>query len=232
MLSDAAECAVRESVSLVATEMGVPWAYRVVWLVEGVKLAADTAATLAAVEAVQAGYLKTGLDLTFEDDGGNVLKRLSHGNSHTGVRVTTIPGWPAGGGAELAGFATYAVQAEATYLLTTSQPVYQSWTETVTFAGGGPQRGVFATTNGAPVAQLLRKKTPYFCTQAGTVVGLRAHPPVPAPLFPTSLLLEDPQISRTSPRRDGTALQDYALSYQYRFGSTTSLTGNPKPPPL
>lgn len=211
--------------------MGVPWGYRVVWSIQGLKLANDFDSTVTAINNVQNSYLAQGFNLVLEDDNGTPLKMLSQTASHNGLKITVIPGWPNGGGAELVGYASYSLQAEADYLLT-SPPLYDSWTETVQFRGGGPLRAVFPTTNGAPVVQILRKQMPYFCTQSGTVVGLLTKPPLPPPLFSTSLYLEDPQVSETSPQRDNRGLRGYTLNYTYQFGSPTKLVGGPKNPPL
>lgn len=233
---DDAECVVAESIDVLETDTGLPYGIRVRWDVTGVKLGDDLEDVVAKMNALQSAYLVWGKDLVLRDGDGNLVKQMRTLGSISGVQIVKPPAWPIQGGAELTGFCSYALAAEAEYLIGSTAfpgavPPYRSFRETLSFGGGGPVKTVVNVVNGPPQIQVLYAKTAYTATQSGEAVGVNGWPPLPPPLWP-AFLLRPGQGTKGSPRRHGPGLTDYPVTWSYEFASPGLLVGNPKVPPL
>jgi len=191
-----------------------------------------------AILALEAAHrVKNQNVVLYQDDGSASALILSATNSLSGVRVIEGPSYPTTEGAENALFRTVDVTYESSYLFgvapdgTGSPDVLDSFIvsseETLTISGGGATYIHKPNVLGPWQKQLVYPQTPWVAVQAGTVVGLRAYPSIPPPVFPAALKETNPRISRKSPRQEGYMLRDYAVSYEYSFESVAPLVGLP-----
>jgi hypothetical protein len=228
--SASGECALTETAQALETEFGVEYALRRRWVIDGQVQADSPGATVARLMALANAFSVWGFDITLRGDDGTLVKTLTTGDSLTGVKIVQPPGWPTGGGAQLTTFADYQVVAEADYPLGSNGATYRSFSETVTFSGGGPRRVLVECVNSPPQWQTLYAQTIFRATQSGQAVGLYGYPPVPPPLWPVALL-ESPRLSKGTPRRMANLLMEFPVSWSYEFGSPFQLSGGPNPVP-
>lgn len=208
---------------------GGAYLQRETWTVTGRLHGGDTADVKAKFEELERAYLRWGYDLTLETDAGVVVHRLLDGPSVTGTRVVKPPHYPDGTGAQLSTFRDYAIVVTADYPADAGNPL-RSFSETVSFSGGGPRRAVVECTNATPQEQVLVAFTAFRATQTGTAVGLLAYPPVPPPLFPgkeevASVPPGNPQ--KGSPQHANGRDFNFPISWTYSFVSGVPLIGEP-----
>lgn len=168
--------------------------------------------------------------LAYSVDGGNFICALPNGqdtvhsiyDSQTmdGVRVVQPPSFPVGGGAEYSSFRTYQIVLEARFQVANSPEVI-SFTETVTYRGGGPRVILIETINGPPVRQVTNQMSVATCIQSGQIVtSTRYSSIIPPPIYPQFIIPTETEISRTSPTvirksRGGYFRQAFVTTYGY-----------------
>jgi hypothetical protein len=163
-------------------------------------------------------------DITLYQTNGAPAWSMLNAGSIAGVRITELE-YPEGEGAEYAQYRTFRLKAEADYP-TGFGSLLLSFTETVTFYGGGPVRGFLEPIHGPPIPQTIKEFTPYFAEQVGQATALRTWPEPAAPLWPTALL-EKGRKPYTSPQRVPRGL-GFTVGWAYRFGSPGPLNGRPR----
>jgi hypothetical protein len=230
--SDDYEATVSVSRENLTNAFGDPYACRHTWRLNGQKQAADTAALMTALQALETAFDGKQLDrdLTLES-AGTVLHRLTQQGSFTGIRVVSPVSYPVGEGAQLSTFRDWTVTVSADYALGTGRDVLVSFQETVSYSGGGPVRGVVECVNVEPQEQILRKYSASRAVQSGSAVGLFDYPTVPAPLLGSDKLEFAPQISWGSPKRHGGQFTEFPVSWVYTFVSARPLSGFATQPP-
>jgi hypothetical protein len=166
-----------------------------------------------------------GRDLVFLRDDGGVAMSLPNATSYTGVRVTRGPYYQHGDGAELSSYRTFSFTAEAEYALSVGN-VLVSYVETLETWGGGPEYFMLEPINGPAIKQLVKESAAYYARQTGQAVGLTGYPVPPAPIWPGAMMRAR-RIRRSSASRVGRTFRDYPIAWEYEFGSSRTLTGDP-----
>lgn len=144
-----------------------------------------------------------------------------------GVRVVGPPSYPEYQGAEGINYRTIQVQFETIEPINGSQQALLSFTESISFSGGGRRFGLLEPIQGQPVKQLLKQQTIYRATQRGSAVALYSHRVAPAPLWPDALVEEPGEVEYTTPNRIGSDYMEFATRWNYEFASATPLFGRP-----
>lgn len=171
-------------------------------------------------------------DIVFlTNDGSESATFLKNQGSINGVVVTSGPNFPDG----MSGYTAvqrFDFTAEAEYYLPNNSGVnintlLLSFTETLSFSGGGPRYIWKESIRGLPQKQLTCANTIYKVTQSGSSVGLRAYPLPPGPKWPANLL-HSPDITKTTPKKMGLSnYEGYGINWSYEFASGTPLLGVP-----
>lgn len=210
------------------TERQAPYATLVTIQLDGVLIGKSPAVLDARAVQLAAAY-RDGGDLYLYRSGGTATSfSLRSANTTGGVRVTQPPSIPTMAGAAFATHLPFSIVVEGEVPLGANGAVYQSFTETLQFTGGGPKYGFLEPLVGAPVRMRLRERTVFRAVQSGSAVALYGNPILPPPLWP-AWMKEAPQISRTSPTPVGVrrTLKNYGVSWSYQFESSGPLTGVP-----
>lgn len=195
--------------------------------VQGYLSADGQAAVTTAMNALKAALATPYQDLTLlTDAGASSSDLLLNAGSLTGVLVTEGPTFGDSRGAEYATVRSFQFTAQAEYPVTGSQRLLVSFTESLSFSGGGPLYAVRRAINGPPQRQLIYPQTEYRCVQQGMAVGYRAYPVPPAPKFPQALR-ESPDVRQRSPRRMGNGYAEYPVEWTYVFESAGPLSAAP-----
>ncbi len=216
------------------SEAGIARGVRERWDIQGRLQAGDQASLSAAMDALAAAYAIQGQDVGFYfDDGAASSHRIVSRNADGGVRVVVPPSFPQGKGAEYSTFRTYSLAVEADLL--DYQAGLLSWTESLSFQGGGPRFGFLQPVNGLPQKQLLVQSTTYRAAQSGSATGYFAYPTPPAPIWPEAEHVDQREVRYELPKRSGpTASATYTqfkVSWSYHFEDAGPLTGLPTPWP-
>lgn len=225
------ECAVAINRRTAFSDTGIPYRETVQWTIEG-RVEADTPAGVwAELARLEAAYRVPNRAARLVHADGFVAHQLLPLGSLSGVKVVQPPSFPNGTGAEYSTFRNYQIVLEAEYPVGNPNTLLRSWTETLTFRGGGPDRRLVETVDGPPVEYLAKRRTVFRCTQSGTAVGFLAYPPpaaVARPLFPAALEGAEHPVTYGSPRSDGPRLVDWPISWSYSFASAVPFVGLPR----
>ncbi len=217
------------------SEGGLPRGVRERWSIQGRLQAADQAGIGAAIQSLSAAYGTHGQDVGFYFDNGQPSShRIISAATSGGVRVVTPPSFPEGKGAEYSTFRTYSLALEADWL--DPAATILSWTETLTFQGGGPQFVFLEPINGAPQKQLLKQATTYRVTQSGQAVGYRSYPTPAPPIWPGAEHTDRRSVRYDVPKRSGPpgnpTFTDFRVSWNYSFEDAGPLLASPTPWPI
>lgn len=230
---DDCEAAVEISRTSLTSDAGQKYASRWRFVIDGVLHAADQSALDTAITALEAAYADDGFDLGlyYSDSNSQVATHfLDSSEAIGGVRIVEF-GYPDNGrvSAELSTFRTYRIVAEADFPDTTSIGLL-SYTEVLTFEGGGPRFVFLQPINGLPQRQQVAQATPFRVTQTGEAVGHLARPTPNSPIWPQAEHRDQRRIERPTPKvtrvGNSSAYTDYAVRWSYFFESATELTGN------
>jgi len=211
-------------------EAGNPYETTHNWSIEGQIQGTDTADVVTKFRALELAYSVWYRDLVFYTDAGVATHRLLNAGSVSGVRIVSPPSYPRGDGAQLSTFRDYTIVASATYPASTSANAIRSYTESVSFSGGGPERAVIECVNVPPQEQILKAFTTIVARQSGSAVGMFGYPPIPPPLFPGKERIRgavpgNPQYG--SPKLRNGVYVDFPVSWNYEFISGTPLFNFP-----
>lgn len=217
-------------VEALENEAGGQYAVRKTWNIDGILHADSTAEVVTAFTAMERAYSVWYQDLVLIDDAGSTIHELRNSGSMTGVKITRPPSCPRGSGAELSTYRSYSITATADYPPSGVTNPLRSFTETLSFQGGGPERTVVECVNVPPQEQLLKLFTACRAIQSGSAVGLFSYPLIPAPIFPGKERVRgnppgNPQ--KGSPKYRNGQYVDWPISWSYEFISGTPLVGNP-----
>ncbi len=193
-------------------------------------LSGDTQAEIVlAMSALQAALMTPFQDLVFFQDNGQISATyLRNQGSITGVRITEGPNYPTTEKSEYVNQRYFEFKAEAEYPLPNTGGLLLSFTESLTFEGGGPIYAFRNALNGPPQKQMVWPATPYKVVQRGSAVGYKKYPTwaVPAAKFPFALM-KAPKIDEKTPERKGKGFQGYELTWEYEFEDANPLVGTP-----
>ena len=165
-------------------------------------------------------------DLVLYTDAGSPTDcKLLNASSTTGVVVTDLQ-FPDSIGGEYATFRRFTMSAEASYPVTDSMSLLVSFSERLSFSGGGPIYRHRMAVNGRPQKQLVYPFSIFKVTQEGQAVGFRKRPTPPGPIWPNALM-EAPDRTIDAPQRRGKGYTDFAVSWRYNFESAVELVGVP-----
>lgn len=163
-------------------------------------------------------------------DAGVVTHELNGPRSIGGIRIEQPPSYPNADGAQLTTYRDYVVRLAADYFVGNPARLVVAFTETLSFEGGTPDRGVIELSNGPPVDYISVAQTAYRCTQSGSAVGYTAYPLwLVRPAFPPALFEgRQPPVVYTAPEAEGGANVNFGLQWSYRFASARPLVGLPR----
>jgi len=221
------ECDIGIGVESLETDAGTPYAQRVRWDIRGRLVGEDADDINEQVIALKTAYSENDRDITIYLPNGTTAssQRILTANTIGGVRVVAAS-FPT---MNRAGYVTnyeYSIAVEAEVPLTNIETALRSFTESLSFSGGGPRYGHLETLAGPPVKQLLRQQTVFRVEQSGQAVGLYARPAPARPIWPAALV-ESGARRVTSPKRRRDGYMDFAVDWNYRFESSTALIGTP-----
>lgn len=217
------------SVESLRNEMGVQHARKETWNLQGKLVGTSQANLISKIAALKSAYQgKLTGDATFSLADGTIVHRLIDRDTLGGVRVIRGPEFSADPRSYV-GYIDYAITLEATFPDTTVR--YLSFHEALSFEGGGPQFEHLEPVEGLPQKQMVKQNTVFRATQSGQVVGHLGYPVVPAAIW-SAALKRAPRIRPGSPRRQGNALVEFPIEYEYEFESAAPLVGVPHVPPL
>lgn len=207
----------------------IPYQEIVTWTITGRVEGDDPAAVRLELLRLEAAYRKHNQPARLVHSDGTVCHSLTGAGSLTGVKVVSLPSFPRADGAEYTTYRNYTIQLECKFLIGNPNTAVRSWTETLTFRGGRPRRGVIETADGDPIEYVSAKRTAYRCTQSGQAVGFLQYPAGAAvPLFPLDLLEESETVSFGSAKLDGNRLVDWPVSWNFNFVSAAPLRALPR----
>lgn len=224
------------------TEAGTPWAVRERWDIQGVisnttinragdSIPSGVPADLSPkINALELAYSQNNQDiaLLLPDGETPTSHRIISAHTLGGVQVVQAPCYPEGIEAEYVTYRSFTVAVEALRPLSSPTKLL-SFTETMTYEGGGPRYGHLEPLVGRPIKQTLKRFTIYRVTQQGHAVGLYAYPPIPKPLWPAAQV-RNRRIEKGSPRRRGGSVitdTEFPISWVYEYESAFSLIGGP-----
>lgn len=223
------ECDIAIAIEALETDAGTPYAHLHRWEVRGLLTGEDADEINEGVIGLKTAYSQNDRDLLIYLPDGSAAsdQKILTASTTGGVRVvsTSFPTM------SRAGYVTnyqYAITLEAEIPIDDDdlETALRSFTETLSFSGGGPKYGHLETLTGPPVKQLLRRQTVYRVEQSGRAVGLYARPSPPLPLWPAAQV-ESGARRLTSPRRRRDQHTDFAIDWQFRFESAGPLVGSP-----
>jgi hypothetical protein len=221
-------CEVLSRIEALFSSARIPYAQRRILEVTGY-LEADGQAALTAAQIALENALKVPYqDLVLYQDGGAVSATLLRNQgSLGGVVITSGPHFTESKPSEYATVRKFKFTAEAECPITNPVSALISFSEKMTYSGGGPLYVMKRAINGPPQRQMVYPATEYVVSQTGEAVGYMSYPTAPPPRWPAALK-ETPVISRVSPMRIGlSGYRDYRITWDYKFESVTPLIGAP-----
>lgn len=196
------------------------------WDISGVLQGSSVGDLTTKINALVAAYSRNGENIgLFETGGIPTAHYLNSNASQSGVKIISGPDFPDSSGGEYANKRSYEISVEADFV-TSGVSNIVSWSETLSFSGGGPLEVYVTVLRGPPQKQRLAQTTPYRVIQQGNAVGLLRAPSIPKPLFPGAQM-RLPEITETTPEFKDGKVQNFAISWSYEFQSPTPLIGHP-----
>jgi hypothetical protein len=216
-------------------EGGSSRGWRERWNIQGRLQAGDPAALTAAIDALTAAYGVQAQDVGFFLDSGEPTSHaIASARTNGGVRVVAPPSFPEGRGAEYSTFRNYTIVLEAELL--DPSTALLSWTEVLTFKGGGPQFAFLEPINGAPQKQLLKQATTFRATQSGQAVGQFSYPTPAPPIWPAAEHADQRDVRLELPKRHGPpgnpTYTEFKITWSYSFEDAGPLVGLPSAWPV
>lgn len=168
------------------------------------------------------------IERVYSFNGRNAGLYLTNGSTRThifldsatcmgGTRVTAMPSFPVGTGAELSTYRTYDIEIQGDVVTEGGNPL-MNYEESFDYVGtGGPEFVYHVPLKGRPIRHQVTEASLRTITQKGSAVGLRAYPTVPLPAFPGDEVLPRRQISRRQPRIRAGQNWEYPVSWSYTF---------------
>lgn len=224
------------NVESLRTEADEKWATRHRWTIDG-RLTSRKEESLARLEIkdkcddLQDAYRYDGKDaiLYFPDGITKSHHVLNSQAAIGGVRVVQPPSFPTSAGVEGVTMRRFQIVLEAIYPVASSQlsTLCKSFTEQLEFGPVGARAGHIETLIGLPQKQRLRLYQTCRVRQVGQAIGLYAYPPVPNPIWPQHVVNGWNPPFYGHPKRIGTELVDWPVSWTYDFESALPLSAKP-----
>ncbi len=217
------------------TEANIPRGVRERWNIQGRLQAGDQASLTAAIGALTAAYSVQAQDVGFFLDNGTPTSHaIASAATNGGVRIVVPPSFPEGKGAEYSTFRTYTVALEAELLDLSAS--LMSWTEVLSFQGGGPQFAFLEPINGIPQKQLLKQAMTFHVTQSGQAVGQFGYPTPAPPIWPDAEHVNRRDVRMELPKRKGPpgnpTYTEFKITWSYSFEDAGPLVGLPTAWPI
>lgn len=226
------ECDVRaRSETLIAG--GKPYGYRRIFDIEGRIYVNGQADATTKQNALVAALNTPFQDIVLlNDDSSKSAVLLQNAGSISGVLITRGPHFEKNFGAELATIRSVSFTAEAEYPNPGSQLLFLSFSESLSFRGGGINAKTIFRPNliGPFQKQLVYTQIPYRVTQRGQASGYRGYPTPPLPIWPNDEHQDLRDIQFTAPQRVGpsqTSYEGWRVSWSYEFESVNPFVGAP-----
>jgi len=183
------------------------------------------AGVTAALASLEAGYSTDGYDLGLYLDTGALTQHfIDSSETNSGTRVTRLPSYPVGEGAEYNVYRQYSITVEAEIPDTAGDALLHSQ-ESISWEGtGGPDWGFLQTLTGPPQPQTFAQATPVRMIQRGTAVGNGAYPLPSNPIWPQNELQPARRIDYALPRRN---TRERVVTWSFVFLATNQLAGLP-----
>jgi hypothetical protein len=198
------------------------------WTMRGMLEGSTVAEITTAIQTLEAAYSTNGRDLIlYQSDGTTeTAHKILSAQTMGGTRVTKLPSYPSGEGAEYATFRRYEIVVEADYAVWDQNLV--AWIETVSYRGrGGEVWRLMPVLVGPWPRQTLHTNSPYSAVQRGRAVGQFSYPVAPPPLWPLDEHRDAGGGEYSGPRRHGNTFTDYETTWEYTFESNNPLVGFP-----
>lgn len=194
-------------------------------------LAADGQSALTtAQQALEAKLEENFNDIVLlRDDGSESATVLKNTGSISGVMIRRYS-FPGEDGAEYATLRKFEFDAEAEYPFSSRNNLV-SWSEELSFSGGGPVYVHRPSINGPSQKQRVYPAMHYSCTQSGQAIGYRDFPIAPFPRWANDLK-HSPEIRKFGPERKGTGYVNFGISWTYQYEGIREFVGVPTPWPL
>lgn len=211
-------------------DLGEPVGERVTVNMDGLLMATGTGDMDAKVIALRRAYLKDNQNWRVVLAGSPLDVSVDAEDTIGGIHVTQPPSFPSNKNAAYVTILPYRIQLQWEQAITDQLYALKSFTESLSFSGGGPRYGHIETAVELPEKQLLRRNTVYRVIQQGQAVGMYRQPALPLPLFPGALV-SAPDTSLGSGRVIGTLSTlkqtEIPVTWKYTFESATPLAGRP-----
>lgn len=198
------------------------------WTIEGQLLSqdGDYSDIDAQAQALMDAYSRDGGNLTWLlPDGSASANRILNANALGGVRLKSFE-LPEYRGAQRVTILDFRAVFEAELPVSNSQRALLSYTEDITWSGGGPVYRYGEPVWGEPRRQLVVRQSVFRATQSGMAIGYLEHPRAPGKLWPANLVQDNPP-KRTAPKRIGRDFTEFTVSWSWDFESSRPLIGNP-----
>ena len=227
------ECAV-QIVRTPAWQHGLVTHVHEQWLVAGRMQQPNIAALTEALQTLQAAYSTNGLDLgLFFADGTPTVHAIKNITTLGGTKVTMMPTYQQGKGAEYSTFRNYTLRIEADVANMAATLLF--WKEKIQVRGGGPHTIFLELRQGAPQQQQPTQQTTWHATQTGEAIGQFNYPQPPPPIWPAWYKQDESAgIGLETPDRVGAAgagglsrFVGWRVTWGYVFQSPTQLQGVP-----
>lgn len=229
----AGECAV-QIINQPIFENGARRHLKQTWVINGRIQADSQTALTAALHNLQNIYSNNNQDLVLKIGQAATVHTLRSSDTLGGIRVTQLPTYENGAGAEYSTFRTYTIRVEGDIPDMNVQTL--AWKEAVRSYGGGPQFMFLECLNGAPVQQQIKEEVIYRATQTGEAVGMFTWPQPPSPIWPDFFKQDiSPGVEIFTPDRagiyGGNRYTGFRITWSYVFESNFPLVGLPTPWP-
>jgi len=194
---------------------------RQTWRIRTVLQAATQDLITTAINSLQSAFAN--------DDG--TLTIIQEDNDDTPHEVASVKvlsiAYPEATGPEYANRRTVEITLEGTSEVSGKADDYVTFTESVSYRGGGPRYHWQETIEGKPQKCQVAEHTLYEATQRGSAVSKGStYPDPPGPLFPGHELEANPELARTAERTEDGELR-YRLDWVYKFASSEELVAEP-----
>jgi hypothetical protein len=214
----------------ILNDLGEPVGEKVTVGMDGLLMGTSTSDMDSKVQSLRAAYLKD--NQNWRVIAGSTVLDVSVDAEDTlnGIHVTQPPSFPSNKNAAYVTTLPYRIQLQWEQAVTDQLYALKSFTESLSFSGGGPRYGHIETAVELPEKQLLRRNTIYRVVQQGQAVGMYRQPLLPLPLFPGALV-SAPDTTLGSGRAlgplDRLRTSEIPITWKYTFESATPLAGRP-----
>lgn len=226
---DAGSVEVISSQETMLNDAKIPYSFKRTMEVRGYLNGDGQTALSTATSALQTALARPFQDLIlYQDDNSPSATLLRNRDALGGVVITRGPTFAeTQQGSEYTTVRRFSFTAEAEYQIEGTGGILISFTERMTYSGGGPLYVMRRALNGPPQRQKVYEHTEYVVVQTGEAVGYRGYPALPPSRWP-SWLKESPVVARTTPMRVGQAgYKNYKIMWEYRHESPIALVGAP-----